>query len=307
MTLGSLFDGLGGWQLAAVHNGITPIWSCEIDSYCRLISHRHFTQSIQLGDIRGITNPPFVDIITAGFPCNDISIAGHRAGLAGERSCLFYDAIRIIRNVKPKFAIFENVVGLLSSNNGADFHSVLEQIAESQIPIPSRWSNAGLVDCSDRQIAWRILDSQYFGVPQRRRRIFIICSFGSRRAAQILFECEGLRGNFETRKTQVKGIAPPHFRRAFGFGRDAFNSGKNAKFGLSLSEDIQPPLTARGAAAVFDGYVVRRLTPRECERLMGLPDDWTAGISDSQRYKMIGNGMAQPVADWILRGVTLCK
>ena len=96
---------------------------------------------------------------------------------------------------------------------------------------------------------------------------------------------------------------PPHFRRAFGFGRDAFNCGKNAKFGLSLSEDLQPPLTARGAGAVFDGYVVRRLTPVESERLMGLPDGWTAGLSDSQRYKMIGNGMALPVADFILRGV----
>ena len=107
MTLASLFDGLGGWQLAAVRNGITPVWSSEIDSNCRLISHRHFPDTIQLGDIREIDNPPFVDIITAGFPCQDLSVCGKRAGLAGKRSSLFYDSIRIIRNVKPKFAIFE--------------------------------------------------------------------------------------------------------------------------------------------------------------------------------------------------------
>ena len=152
MTLASLFDGLGGWQLAAVRNGITPVWSSEIDPNCRLISRRHFPNTIQLGDIREIDTPPYVDIITAGFPCQDLSICGKRAGLAGERSSLFYDAIRIIRNVKPNFAIFENVVGLLSSNGGLDFLSVLEQIAETKLPIPSRWANTGLVELSDRQI-----------------------------------------------------------------------------------------------------------------------------------------------------------
>ena len=114
--------------------------------------------------------------------------------------------------------------------------------------------------------------------------------------------CQGI---LRRATTKGKQLPPPHFRRAFGLGRDAFNCGQNAKFGLSLSENVQPPLTARGAGAVFDGYVIRKLTPLESERLMGLPDNWTEGISDSQRYKMIGNGMAQPVADFILRGVIL--
>ena len=209
MTLASLFDGLGGWQLAAVRNGITPVWSSEVDPNCRLISHRHFPNTIQLGDIRYITNPPYVDIITAGFPCQDLSICGKRAGLAGERSSLFYDSIRIIRNVKPKFAIFENVVGLLSSNGGLDFLSVLEQIAETKLPIPSRWANAGLVECSDRQIAWRILDSQYFGVPQRRRRIFIVSSFGTQSASKILFEPDRLQRHFTPCRKQKLPTAPP--------------------------------------------------------------------------------------------------
>ena len=243
MTLGSLFDGLGGWQLAAVRNGITPIWSCEIDSYCRQISRRHFPDTIQLGDIREITNPPYVDIITAGFPCQDLSVCGKRAGLAGERSSLFYDAIRIIRNVKPKFAIFENVVGLLSSNGGLDFHSVLEQIAETKLPIPSRWANAGLVECKDRQICWRVLDSQYFGVPQRRRRIFIVCSFGSRRAAQILFESEGLPRHFETCNNQRQTTAPPPFSPRF--------RSRQGRFQLRQKRKIQLKFKCRFTTAAY--------------------------------------------------------
>lgn len=334
MTLGSLFDGIGTWQLAAVRNGINPVWSSEIDDSCKSVTAKHFPDTVQLGDIRHIDNPPYVDIITAGFPCQNLSFAGDRAGLAGKRSCLFYDSIRIIRTVKPKFAFFENVVGLLSSNRGLDFHSVLEQIAETEIPIPQcKWANAGLVECSDRQIAWRILDSQYFGLPQRRKRIFIVCSFGTRRAAQILFESESLRRYPSPRSTQkylsaftlesraVFGIESNSASTAsvdfmptiytqpnwvvYGLGRDAFNCGKNAKFTLSLLEDLQPPLTARGPGAVFDGYVVRRLTPLESERLMGLPDYWTAGLSDAQRYKMIGNSMALHIADWLFRGVVL--
>lgn len=343
MTLGSLFDGVGGWQLAAVRADIEPIWSSEIDKYCRQITAKHFPNTIQLGDITKIDSPPYVDIITAGFPCVDVSIAGNRAGLAGKRSGLFYDAVRLIRRIKPKYAIFENVVGLLNSNGGVDFHAVLEQIAETEISICKRWANAGLVDCRDRQIAWRICDAQYWGCAQRRQRVFIVCSFGNRRAAEILFECESLCRDTSTRQKQEQRTSRAHFegvdyaifdmthadevlRRVkgdkvnclnarmgtggnqvplvvYGIGRDAFNCGENAKFGLSLDKELQPPLTARGAGALFDGYVVRRLTPRECERLQGLPDDWTAGVSDTQRYKMIGNGMAQPIADWILRQV----
>jgi len=345
MTLGSLFDGVGGWQLAAVRAGIVPIWSSEIDKFCRQITAIHFPNTIQLGDIREIDSPPYVDIVTAGFPCVDVSIAGNRAGLAGSRSGLFYDAVKLIRRIKPKYAIFENVVGLLNSNGGADFHAVLEEIAETEIPICKRWANAGLVDCRDRQIAWRILDAQYWGCAQRRQRVFIVASFGNRRAAEILFESKGLQRDFTPYNCEgqrntcgiEKGVndssglklyenhgqdcrykevtVSPTVTANFGMGgnntpfvvhgigRDDFNQGRNGQFSLSFSEELQPPLTARGAGGVFDGYHVRKLTPIECERLQGLPDNWTAGVSDTQRYKMIGNGMAQPIADWILRQV----
>ena len=191
IKLGSLFDGIGTWQYAATITGITPLWSSEIDDFCRYITAKHFPQTLQLGDIRGISNPPYVDIITAGFPCQDLSIAGKRAGIHAERSGLFFDAINLIRHVKPKFAVFENVTGLLTSNGGLDFGTVLEQIAETKLPLPERWTNAGLVESQNCQVAWRILDAQYFGVPQRRRRVFIVSSFGTRRAAKILFESKG--------------------------------------------------------------------------------------------------------------------
>lgn len=309
IKLGSLFDGIGGWQLAAVRNGIVPVWSSEVDDFCRDVTRRLFPQTIQLGDIRTIDfdSLEYVDIITAGFPCQDLSIAGKRAGIHAERSGLFFDAINLIRHVKPKFAVFENVPGLLSSNKGFDFGTVLEQIAETKLPLPKRWTNAGVVDCPNGQVAWRILDAQYFGVPQRRRRIFIVSSFGTRRAAKILFERKGLQRDFTPCNCEGLPTTPPppcvSTGKSYGIGRDAFNCGKNAKFNLSFGEELQPPLTARGAGGVFDGYHVRRLTPIECERLQGLPDNWTLGGSDTARYKALGNGMAQPVADWILNRI----
>ena len=341
MTLGSLFDGLGGWQLAATRSGIKPLWSSEIDKFCCQISKRHFPDTVQLGDINQIHDAPFVDIITAGSPCVDISVAGKRGGIHCERSGLFFKAVELVRRVNPKFFVWENVTGVFSSNGGADFKAVIETILQEQIPLPRYWSNAGLVDGRFCQIAWRTLDAQYWGCPQRRKRIFLVADFAGRRAAKILFERESLRGHSQTSKgsqqiaatrlgenshCSIFDITHTHevLRHihgdivnclnarmgtggnqvpvvVFGIGRDAFNQGKNAKFKPTIERDLQPPLTARGAGAVCFNNIIRRLTPVECERLMGLPDDWTAGVSDSQRYKMLGNGMAQPCADFILR------
>ena len=239
--------------------------------------------------------------------CQDLSIAGKRAGIHAERSGLFFDAINLIRHVKPKFAVFENVTGLLTSNGGLDFGTVLEQIAETKLPLPERWTNAGLVESQNCQVAWRILDAQYFGVPQRRRRVFIVSSFGTRRAAKILFESKGLQRDFTPCNCEGLPTTPPlHIStgKSYGIGRDAFNQGRNGQFRLSFSEELQPPLTARGAGGVFDGYHVRRLTPIECERLQGLPDNWTLGGSNTARYKALGNGMALPVAVWILNRIS---
>ena len=343
MTLGSLFDGLGGWQCAAVKADITPLWSSEIDEFCKSVTRRHFPDTVQLGDINLIEDAPHVDIITAGSPCQDLSLAGKREGLKGEKSGLFFKAIKLVRRIRPQFFVWENVPGAFSSNGGNDFRTVLEEILQESVPLPRHWSNAGLVDGRIAQVGWRLLNAEHFGIPQRRKRIFLVADFAGRRAAQILFEPASVprnspqskesqqataartRSNInfavydnhwkDSRIKRLEKIAPTVSAMygtggnniplvAYGLGRDAFNQGANARFMPTIEYELCPPLMARGAAACATPAVVRRLTPTECERLMGLPDGWTAGGSDTQRYKALGNGMAQPIADWLLEKIT---
>lgn len=205
LTLGSLFDGIGGWQLAAVRAGVKLVWSSEIEAFPLEVTKRHFPDTIQLGDVTkldGADIPP-VDIICAGSPCQDLSIAGKRAGLAGERSGLFVRAVDIVRGMRratggkqPRFFVWENVPGAFSSNHRQDFRAVLAEIGEAEIPMPKsgRWADAGMVRTAACDIAWRVLDAQYWGVPQRRKRIFLVADFAAagRRAGEILFEPEGV-------------------------------------------------------------------------------------------------------------------
>lgn len=209
ITLGSLFDGIGGWQLAAVKNGVKTLWSSEIDPFPASVTKAHFPDTIQLGDvtkINGAEIPP-VDIICAGSPCQDLSIAGRRAGLEGERSNLFYQAIRIVRemrrktNVDPKFFVWENVLGAFTSNDRNDFKAVLQEIGQADIPMPAsgRWARAGMVRSQKCGIAWRVLDAQFWGVPQHRERIFLVAGFGKWGGnVQVLFEPESMRGDTST-------------------------------------------------------------------------------------------------------------
>lgn len=220
LTLGSLFDGLGGWQLAALRNGVRPIWSSEIEALPMAITKKHFPDTLQLGDITkldGATLPP-VDIICAGSPCQDLSVAGKRKGLEGERSGLFRKAIDIVYGMReatngeyPKFFIWENVPGAFSSNKGADFQAVLEEISKAKIPMPDcgRWAEAGMVRSRECDIAWRVLDAQYWGVPQRRKRIFLIADFRNKqsRNTAVLFERESVPGNTTPGGNEGQGIA----------------------------------------------------------------------------------------------------
>lgn len=218
LTLGSLFDGLGGWLLAAKENDIRPIWSSEIDDFPMAVSKYHFPKVQQLGDITkldGAELPP-VDIICAGSPCQDLSIAGKREGLAGERSGLFRKAIDIVRGMRkatngeyPKWFVWENVPGAFSSNKGHDFRAVLEEITETDIPMPDsgRWSKGGLVRSPKCNVAWRTLDAQYWGVPQRRARIFLIAGLGADSRPEVLFEPESLSRDTEERQDERKGTA----------------------------------------------------------------------------------------------------
>ena len=210
--MGSLFDGISGFPHSAQKFGIKTLWASEIEPSCISISKRHFPDMAHLGDITKINGGEVepVDIITFGSPCQDLSLAGKKAGMKHEdlgsdettRSGLFMEAIRIIGEMReatdgrhPTFAIWENVPGAFSSNDGLDFMAVLKSFCGAEVPMPGsgRWACAGMVRGGRCDIAWRVLDAQYWGVAQRRRRIFLVADFGGQRAAKILFERDGLR------------------------------------------------------------------------------------------------------------------
>ena len=233
-TIGSLFDGSGGFPRAASKCGGVPVWASEIEPYPIAVTKSRFPQMIHLGDISKINGAEIepVDVITFGSPCQDMSVAGKRVGLLHKdngdeettRSGLFMEAVRIIREMKeathgiyPRYAIWENVPGAFSSNRGADFHRVLTEFvkladgktADDAVSVPEygKWQLAGEIVGDGWSIAWRTLDARYWGVPQRRRRIYLVADFGDERAGKILFERESLRGDFATCRTPWQGAA----------------------------------------------------------------------------------------------------
>lgn len=447
----SLFSGVGGFDLGLERAGMETVFQCEWDKHATKVLERHWPNVPRWGDISTLSGHEVfakvgrVDVVAWGSPCQDLSLAGKRAGLSGERSGLFHEGIRIIKELQeasdgryPTFSIWENVAGALSSNGGADFGRVLDEMA----------------DLGAMVIEWAVLDAQYFGVPQRRRRVFVVAVFNSAIAGicpdPLLPVGEGLRRNLKKGKQTGKDIAV-EVANSVGethsgeqltlddpvlIDRAAFNQGVNAQYVPHISDDpIAPSLVARGPHAVFtktkraqsatddetwveaevnptlnsfdvgdvrsttavvepilidgrrnddvrvysapvqtlqermgtggnnvpvigfshtqglsaqpseeafptlrtegagmavayDEYndavggevhhalragtkqstgliepsmAVRRLTPVECERLMGWPDDWTANQTDGHRYRQCGNGVASPVAEWIGR------
>lgn len=228
LTMGSLFSGSGGFELAGSRCGIKPLWASEIEPFPILVTATHFPDMEHFGDIKKMNGGliPKVDIITGGSPCQDMSIAGKREGLDGSRSNLFREQVRIVKEmrksdeaagrtgkqIRPRYMLWENVPGAFSSNKGKDFRSVLEKIARIKdssvsIPMPEKWKNAGSIMGDDYSISWRVLDAQYFGVPQRRKRIYLVADFGGDTAPEILFEQDSLRGNTEESRKEGKGIA----------------------------------------------------------------------------------------------------
>ena len=208
LTLGSLFDGSGGFPLGGLLAGIMPVWSSEIEPFPVRVTTKRFPHMKHYGDIsvlNGAELPP-VDIITFGSPCQDMSVAGKRSGLDGSRSSLFYEAIRIIKEMRgatdgkyPRYIVWENVPGAFSSNKGQDFRAVLEEVckvkdAEVSVPFPGKWENAGRIMGNGYSVAWRQFDAQFWGVPQRRKRIYLVADFAGGSAGKILFESEGLSG-----------------------------------------------------------------------------------------------------------------
>lgn len=438
LTVGSLFSGVGGFEQGFEAAGFRTAWQCEIDRDATDVLARHWPDVQRFSDVREIDPADLepVDVVVFGSPCQGFSVAGRGEGLEDERSGLFHEAVRIIRGVRPAFAVWENVPGAYSANDGRDFGAVLAALAE-----------LGALD-----ISWRVLDAQWFGVPQRRRRIFLVADFGGERAASVLFESESVRGDSQASSEARQGFAGDaengfdsggipilspclvttedgtgasrnvggtayipvpavagtlnssigrgtggahetdflvlpvsgetvaHCLTAHGgsHGRidaesetfvvgcnlaDSLTVGANqttgfvgdvvahvASFSVRHFERALAPVSAckqadtgatgnmlpavivanadrgvthcltashgatedgagRGTprAASHDGMSVRRLTPRECEALMGWPAEWTRWradgreIPDGPRYRMCGNGVVAPVAEWIAR------
>lgn len=432
MNFGSLFAGIGGMDLGLERAGMRCLWQVEIDKDCNRVLERHYPNVTRYADVREVERLESVDVICGGFPCQDLSVAGKRSGLAGERSGLWFEFLRIIESNLPRFVVIENVPGLLSSDDGRDFAVIIR----------------GLVECG-YCVAWRILDAQYDGVAQRRRRVFIVGSLGDGSCAEILFESEGVSWNPPARREAGKRVAATITPRtdgnskgwspvneadnlvptwydgqeiaesltvsksqqnmpdkgnfmgvlaptvtskwAKGSGGPAGselgnlvaatlnsggnNGGNNGGFRSEPGEHLVPSLVSNGDAhsgfrderglVAFaqnsrdevriqgDGQIsgalsaepgmkqstylafhenksgqlseadvlglrsgashsyqgignsvgVRRLTPRECERLQGFPDDYTAGVSDSARYRMLGNAVCTKTAEWIGRRI----
>ena len=297
MTLGSLFDGSGGFPLAGLMCGIKPLWASEIEPYPIAVTRERLPFMQHLGsvlDLKGGEIPP-VDVITFGSPCQDLSVAGKRAGIHdGARSNLFFEAIRVIREMRektngryPTFILWENVPGAFSSSNGDDFRCVLEAIAQTAdaavaIPKPAKWQHAGEVLGDGYSIAWRMLDAQYWGVPQRRKRIYLVADFAGGRAGKILFERDGLQGDYQTRGKAGQDTAEDAERRA---GKR--DSGVLNAYGINWRNNGLPDMVKEKTPTLcstdykcpqgvmfFNNRVVRRLTPLECNRLQGFPDDW---------------------------------
>ena len=334
----SLFAGVGGFDLALTNNGVEVVASVEINKNSRKVLQKQFPNTTHLEDVKNVTGQQLFDlgfdsngIIVGGFPCQDLSRAGKRAGLAGERSGLFWEMRRIIEETQAKYFIFENVQGALTSDGGRDLGIILGSLAQIGYGV-----------------AYRVLDARYFGVPQRRRRIFIVGVLGDtgKSAGQILgiegSLIGGFRKNFEERDETSpiirKSIESKSRYLTFSKVRRAQNkedyetwTDRNFANTLNLFDNAGPtratellirnelfeqsciecgnddsleehPFCSECIEIGYESWkFVRRMTPLEFERLQGFPDNWTEGMPDSFRYSAMGNAVAVPVVDWIIK------
>jgi len=288
----SLFSGIGGFDLGFTRSGIETIAMCDADKIARSVLSRHWPDIKIFEDVKDINGKEYksIDVIHGGFPCQDISSAGKREGLAGERSGLWWEFYRVVSEAMPRWVVIENVAGLLSSGGRKDLGAIIGALGE-----------LGYLG------GYRVFDSRYFGVAQRRRRVFIVGSLGSDTGQKVLFESENLQGHFGKSGEEGKETSS---------GSDGGNG-----VGLLAESGVVGSLTKSFGGAGPDAahaqngwlvperdgenFAVRRLTPLECERLMGFPDNWTQFnadgkfVSDSARYRLCGNAVVVNVAEWI--------
>ena len=256
MKLGSLFDGSGGFPLGGIIAGMTPVWSSEIEPFPIRVTEKRLPSVKHYGDVSKLNGADLepVDVITFGSPCQDMSLAGKRAGLDGARSGLFFQAVRIIKEMrakygKPRYAVWENVRGALSSAGGEDFRRVLEELCRvkddaADVPRPKKWQSAGLIWGNGYSVAWRVLDAQYWGVPQRRKRIYLVADFGGDSAGKVLFDSEGVSGHSEKMQAARKDFArcAQGSIGETGWGKEVLNDQGGSA--ISVEHDLSPTLRA---------------------------------------------------------------
>ena len=317
MKLGSLFDGSGGFPLGGIIAGMTPVWSSEIEPFPIRVTEKRLPSVRHYGDVSKISGVDLepVDIITFGSPCQDMSVAGKRAGLDGARSGLFFQAVRIIKEMrakygKPRYAVWENVRGALSSAGGEDFRRVLEELCRikdgaANVPRPpkGKWQSAGRVMGDGYSIAWRVLDAQYWGVPQRRKRVYLVADLDGDSAGKVLFDSEGVSGHSEKMRAARKDFARTAQN---GVGETVGVLNDQGGSAISIEDNLSPTLRAethqhlpivylmsksyhfahatnyKCPPVVNADWRVRMITPLECARLQGFPDWWTDGLTDSE-------------------------
>lgn len=258
LTLGSLFDGSGGFPLGGLLSGMTPLWASEIEPFPIRVTTKRFSQVKHLGDISKVSGADIapVDIITFGSPCTDMSVAGKRVGLDGRQSVLFYQAIRIVKEMRcetndqyPRYIVWENVPGAFSSNKGEDFRAVLEEICkikEESISVPQseKWGNAGEIVADRFSLAWRVFDAQFWGVPQRRKRIYLVADFAGGSAGKILFKSESVSGYSAKGFRSWQGTACYAESRTGETGTICLTNQGGSR--MDVTEDVTCTLRAKG-------------------------------------------------------------
>lgn len=283
-TFLSVFAGIGGFDLAFTRAG----WQCagqiEIDPYARRVLEDRFPEVPRHADATTYPAGPAhrVDAVVGGPPCQDFSVAGRRAGLDGERGTLFGELLRIARRCAARWIVAENVPGILSSGSGRDWAAILAHYTGFEPSVPADgWRSGGACVGPHGRATWRVLDARYFGVPQSRRRVFLVVDLGAGGGspAAVLFEPESLGQPYPA----VGGAA-----RRVAASLAASRGGASGK--------------ERGATLIAAGDEFRALTVTERERLQGFPDGWTdVGLSRTRRCQLLGNAVAVPVVEWIAR------
>ena len=324
-----MFSGIGGFDLGFNRNGLECVGYSEIDKYAIQIYEKNFGKEIKnYGDATKINagELPDFDILCGGFPCQSFSIAGKRRGFEDTRGTMFFEIARILEVKRPSYFVLENVKGLLSHDKGKTFTKILQTLDELGY-----------------NFEWMVLNSKFFGVPQNRERVFIIGYLGGKPRPEILpFTTIDRKNNEESKKTIISTITSRYYKTG---NADPYilrlNNPKHSNDTIYSEEGISPSLnTAQGGnrqpkiiqriplkflernqkniegdysftvdsantGGIKEGNTIRRLTPLECERLQGFPDNWTEGLSDTQRYKVLGNAVSVCVIEKIIKNVNV--